>query len=196
MRPADLPLNLTASGLAEVPAAAALPGAQPVDLQARLPALSQPELRTAFGRYATGVTVVTCLAPDGRPVGLTVNSFTSLSLDPALVLWSLRLASGLLPVFEATRSFAVNVLAADQQALSQRFASAEPDKFGAGRWRAGLDGLPLLDGCVACFECAVEAHHPHGDHVLYIGRVLRLSGHEGPPLLYHASQYHRLGAQL
>ena len=156
-------------------------------------------LRQALGRYATGVTLVTCRAADGRPAGLTVNSFTSLSLDPPLVLWSLRRSSGLLPSFEAASHFAVNVLAERQIDLSRRFASPEPDKFGAGQWVDGpgdAGRLPLLEGCIARFECAVEARHGHGDHVLYIGRVLRLQTGDGAPLVYQGRHYHALGPVL
>jgi len=188
MRPNDLPAPLAAplDAAGSARRADAL-GVAPLDPMA---------LRQALGRYATGVTLVTCRAADGRPVGLTVNSFTSLSLDPPLVLWSLRQASGLLPSFEAATHFAVNVLSEAQIALSRRFASPEPDKFGAGDWHEGLARLPLLAGCIARFECAVEARHAHGDHVLYIGRVLRLHSTEGAPLVYQGRHYHGLGPAL
>lgn len=177
MRPAELPARVSAA-------------------EAAPPALDPMALRQALGRYTTGVTLVTCRGADGQPAGLTVNSFTSLSLDPPLVLWSLRRASGLLPTFEAASHFAVNVLAEDQIALSRRFASPEPDKFGIGRWHEGLARLPVLADCVARFECAVEARHVHGDHVLYIGRVLRLEAGDGAPLVYQGRHYHALGPVL
>lgn len=153
-------------------------------------------LRAALGRYATGVTVVTCLAPDGHPVGLTVNSFAALSLAPPLVLWSLRLGSALLPMFDASSHFAVSVLGQAHQGLSRRFSSPEPDKFAQGDWRPGSGGAPVLADALAHLECAMEARHVHGDHVLYIGRVLRLAEREGAPLLYQASQYRALGDAL
>lgn len=169
-----------------------LPPPAPLGAQPPEPAL----LRAALGRYATGVTLVTCLAPDGHPVGLTVNSFAALSLAPPLVLWSLRQASALLPMFEAAEHFAVSVLGEQHQGLSRRFSSPEPDKFAQGDWRPGLGGAPVLADALAHLECALEARHVHGDHVLYIGRVLRLSEREGAPLLYQASRYRALGEPI
>lgn len=159
-------------------------------------ALMQPDplaLRGALGRYATGVTITTCRAPDGHPVGLTVNSFNALSLEPPLVLWSLRTSSPSMAAFRQSGHFAVNVLAADQVALSRRFASPVPDRFAAGHWRDGHGGAPVLEGCCATLECATEAELPMGDHVLFIGRVVALTQHEHPPLLYQSGQYRQLG---
>lgn len=151
-------------------------------------------LRAALGRFATGVTLITCLDAAGARVGLTANSFSSLSLEPALVLWSLRKQSHSLPAFAAARHFAVNVLAESQLALSQRFASpAVADRFAEGDWSEGLGGAPVLAGATAVFECAAEARHDAGDHWLFIGRVLRLAEQPLPPLLYHGGQYRALG---
>lgn len=146
-------------------------------------------LRAALGRYATGVTVVTCRAADGQPAGLTVNSFAALSLEPPLVLWSLRRVSHLVPVFDAAKHFGVSVLAHEHEAVSRRFASPEADKFALGHWQDGLDRMPLLADALARFECRLQARHEHGDHVLYIGRVLRLAERAGAPLVFHAGQY-------
>lgn len=156
-------------------------------------ALTPLALRAALGRYATGVTLVTCRDGAGQPVGLTVNSFAALSLEPPLVLWSLRKVSALLPMFDAADHFAVSVLGQEHEALSRRFSSPEPDKFGLGHWLPGLGQAPLLADALACFECAMTARHEHGDHVLYIGQVLRLSERAGPPLVFHAGQYRALG---
>jgi flavin reductase (DIM6/NTAB) family NADH-FMN oxidoreductase RutF len=150
-------------------------------------------LRRALGRYATGVTVVTARAP-GRgaaPVGVTVNSFTSVSLDPPLLLWCLDLRSSTRPVFLAAGWFAVNVLAADQAALSARFAArGAADKFAGLDWTEGLGGSPLLPGCLARFECRTERAVEVGDHVVLIGRVLRASHREeGEPLLFLGGRY-------
>lgn len=153
-------------------------------------------LRAALGRFATGVAIITCRDAHGAPVGLTANSFSALSLDPALVLWSLRRASASLPAFDAAPHFAVNVLAETQVELSRRFASKLPDKFADGHWLDGLGRAPVLAGCAAVFECALEARHLVGDHVLYIGRVLRLADLAVAPLLFQGGHYRMMGEVL
>jgi len=153
-------------------------------------------LRHALGRFATGVTIVTTLAPDGSPVGLTVNSFNALSLEPPLVLWSLRLASASLAVFRAAPCFAVNVLAEPHLELSRAFASRHGHRFTEGLWLRDEDGLPLLAGAAARFACAKVAQHAAGDHELFIGRVLRLAASHEPPLLFQGGRYRRLGPLL
>ena len=146
-------------------------------------------LRTALGQYATGVAVVTTLDADGRPTGLTVNSFASVSLDPPLVLWSLALTSACLPAFRACGHFVVNVLAADQVEISNRFAKTGHDKFADLSWTPGLGGAPLLEGCCAFFECSNEARHAGGDHLIFIGRVEHFGRHHKQPLLFHGGRY-------
>ena len=153
-------------------------------------------LRAALGRFATGVTIITCAGPDGTAVGLTANSFCALSLDPPLVLWSLRRVSPSLAAFDAAPHFAVNVLAETQVDLSRRFASPVPDKFAEGAWGAGLGGAPVLAGCAAVFECEVASRQVAGDHVLYIGRVLRLADLSVAPLLFQGGHYRMLGEVL
>lgn len=153
-------------------------------------------LRAALGRFATGVTIVTCVDAGGRRVGLTANSFNALSLDPPLVLWSLRRGSPSLPAFEQATRFAVNVLAEAQVELSRRFASASPDKFAEGAWSAGEGGAPVLAGATAVFECERQSTQPAGDHVLFIGRVTRMAGMSLPPLVFHGGHYHLLGEIL
>ncbi|MBL8348880.1 MAG: flavin reductase family protein [Burkholderiaceae bacterium] len=153
-------------------------------------------LRAALGRFATGVAIITCRGADGTPVGLTANSFASLSLDPPLVLWSLRQASSSVAAFEAAAHFAVNVLAETQVDLSRRFASAAADKFGDGVWAEGHGGAPVLTGCAAVFECRVESRQSVGDHVLFIGRVLRLADLAVAPLLFQGGHYRMLGEIL
>jgi len=163
---------------------------------AHAPAAELPsgELRAALARFATGVTLVTCLDAQGRRVGLTCNSFASLSLDPPLVLWSLRRRSPSLPAFTAATHFAVNVLAEAQVDLSRRFAHSGGDRFAAGVWQPGLGGAPRLDGAAACLECETVSHQDAGDHVLFIGRVRRLARTAHAPLLFHGGHYHRIGA--
>ena len=154
--------------------------------------LSPDELRQALGRFVTGVTIVTCRDEHGAPVGLTANSFNALSLDPPLVLWSLRQASATTGAFAGASHFAINVLAADQVDLSRRFARPSSAKFDAGEWTDGQGGAPLLAGCVAVFECRRRSHHAAGDHVLFIGEVERIGGSAATPLVYHAGHYRTL----
>lgn len=153
-------------------------------------------LRQVLGRFATGVTIVTCRDAQGAPVGLTCNSFNALSLDPPLVLWSLRSASPSLAAFSATRHFAVNILAEAQVDLSRRFASPAVDKFAEGQWSDGEGGAPLLSGSAAVLECERTLQQPAGDHVLFVGRVLRLADLGLPPLVFHGGHYHLLGEIL
>jgi 3-hydroxy-9,10-secoandrosta-1,3,5(10)-triene-9,17-dione monooxygenase reductase component len=157
------------------------------------PAVEPRALRTALGRFATGVTIVSCRAAGGGSVGLTANSFNSLSLDPPLVLWSLRRSSPTLDAFLQAPAFAVNVLAESQLELARRFASPVADKFAEGAWSAGVTGAPLLAGCVAVLECAHSSHQEAGDHVLFIGRVLALSDEPVAPLVFQAGHYRLLG---
>ena len=152
-------------------------------------------LRNALGRFATGITVVTTVDPNGQPVGLTVNSFNSLSLEPALVLWSLGANSPLSEAFLGGNGhFAVNILRADQQPVSDHFASRSEDKFSSVAWHPGVAGVPVLDGCLASFECRRYAVHPGGDHHLLIGEVLQLEANEGVPLLFFGGRYTNLSA--
>lgn len=158
--------------------------------------LEPKALRTALGRFATGVTLVTCRDAQGERVGLTANSFNSLSLTPPLVLWSLRQESPALAAFRDATHFAVNVLAENQVELSRHFAARVPDRFSEGLWTEGLGGVPVLTGCAAVFECASETHQVAGDHVLFIGRVLRLAESPVPPLVFQAGHYRMLGEIL
>lgn len=157
------------------------------------PAHTPDELRRALGRFATGVTLITCRDADGAPVGLTANSFNALSLHPPLVLWSLRVESPSVEAFRRATHFAVNVLAADQVALSRRFARPQRDKFDEGDWADGLGGAPVLQGAIATFECRRRSQQVEGDHVLFIGEVERLTEHDRPPLVYQGGHYRHLG---
>ena len=160
----------------------------------RLPGGSE-DLRVALGQFATGVAVVTARAPDGRSVGLTVNSFASVSLEPPLVQWSLSKRSSSLEVFCAARSVAIHVLSAEQEALARRFASPSADRFaGVGR-RIGPAGTPLLEGGVARFLCSSHARYEAGDHVVFILRVEDWECAGGPALVFHAGGF-RSTAQL
>ena len=152
--------------------------------------------RNALGRFATGVTIVTCLDAAGQPVGLTANSFNSLSLDPPLLLWSLRSASPSMAAFVAAPRFAVNVLTESQVELSRRFASRSEDRFADVAWAQGEQGAPVLAGCAAVFECETLSHQIAGDHRLFIGRVLACTESALPPLLFQAGHYRLLGEVL
>lgn len=146
-------------------------------------------LRTALGQFATGVAIVTAQDEAGKPVGLTVNSFASVSLDPPLVLWSLGLASANLAAFRACSHFAVNILSAEQVELSNRFAMTGQDKFAGLAWSAGLGGAPLFERCCARFECRNTAQHAGGDHLIFIGQVERLDHAALPPLIFQGGGY-------
>src|SRR5262245_14240874 len=130
-------------------------------------------LRHALGHYATGVTIVTTRTADGRPTGVTVNSFTSVSLEPPLVLFCLSGRSSLLSAFEQAPYFAVNVLATGQQALSNLFARPSQNTWEDVRYRDGSYGCALLGDAIGCFECARRAAYPGGDHIIFVGEVLR-----------------------
>jgi flavin reductase (DIM6/NTAB) family NADH-FMN oxidoreductase RutF len=146
-------------------------------------------LRTALGRFATGVTVITAVGADGRLAGLTANSFSALSLDPPMVLWSLRLASAQLAAFHGATHFAVNVLSAHQRHLGDRFARPLEDRFEGVAWRAGQGGAPVLDNVLASFECRTSQRLEQGDHMLFLGEVERFGYADGEPLIYGCGTY-------
>lgn len=149
-----------------------------------------PELRRALGQYATGVTVVTARAPDGRNVGMTANSFTSVSLEPPLILWCPGKNAPSLPDFTDASHFAVHVLAAGQHHLSRRFATPADDKFRSTPTTPGIAGTPLLDGAVARFQCRTVQRLDAGDHVIFLGEVEQYEAEGGAPLVFHSGYYH------
>jgi len=154
-------------------------------------AFSPSEFRAALGMFATGVTVVTARGGRGQPVGLTANSFNSVSLDPPLVLWSLSTRSLSMAVFRAGSHYAVNVLGAHQQALAQRFATTGRDRWAGVAWRPGVTGAPLIDGAVAHFECFNRSSYAEGDHVIFVGQVEHCD-HDpaAAPLLFHGGRFY------
>lgn len=153
--------------------------------------LQQAEFRAALGMFATGVTIVTARAPDGSLVGLTANSFNSVSLAPQLVLWSLGKQAGSMPVFSQGSHYAINILAADQKDLAQRFATRDIDRFAGVAWREGAGGAPVLDGVAAVFECANRSQYEEGDHVIFVGEVESCSRRDGAlPLIFHGGRYY------
>lgn len=152
-------------------------------------AIDPRHLRNALGRFATGVTIVTTCTPQKKLEGLTANSFSALSLDPPLVLWSLRRGAPSLASFLRAGHFAVNVLAAEQWRLSRRFATPRRDKFAEAEFSTGLGGCPVLAGSLATFECETENIVEGGDHLIFLGRVLRAAYREGEPLLFSGGRY-------
>jgi flavin reductase (DIM6/NTAB) family NADH-FMN oxidoreductase RutF len=156
------------------------------------------EFRRALSQFATGVTVVTTLDPaSGRPEGVTVNAFASLSLEPPLVLVCLARTTRLALLLNSAGHFAVNVLAADQRSLSIAFARTDNDRFAGVNWRAWTSGAPILAGCVASLECARVGRHDGGDHIIVVGQVERLAyDHSREPLLFARSDYCGLGGIL
>jgi flavin reductase (DIM6/NTAB) family NADH-FMN oxidoreductase RutF len=150
--------------------------------------------RNTLGRFATGVTVVTALSPPGEPIGITVNSFNSVSLDPPLILFSIDRAAGSFLVFRDARHYVVNMLGEGQRELSRRFAQPIPDKWNGVPYATWASGAPVLEGCLANLECAREVVHEGGDHIILIGRVLKIAHAEGGrPLLYYRGAYRGLG---
>jgi flavin reductase (DIM6/NTAB) family NADH-FMN oxidoreductase RutF len=151
--------------------------------------LSSDDFRKALAQFATGITVVTARSPDAAPIGMTVNSFASVSLVPPLVLWSLALSSANFEAFRDAERQLIHVLAADQLDIAQRFAARGNDKFDFNGWRDGPSRLPLIDGCVAWLECRSSAQYVEGDHVILIGRVEQLRVNGGTPLIFHGGRY-------
>jgi flavin reductase (DIM6/NTAB) family NADH-FMN oxidoreductase RutF len=146
-----------------------------------------------LGRFATGVTVLTVAGPDGRPHGMTASSLTSVSLEPPLVLVCVDHAARMHPVLVRAERFLVNVLAADQEELSRRFADPHDDRFDGIGHRATADGLVYLDGTLAHIECRREMLHEAGDHTIVVARVVGGRAREGHPLVYFRGGYTGLG---
>lgn len=154
------------------------------------PSLDTRAYRDALAQFVTGITIVTAAGGAGRLVGMTMNSFASVSLDPPLILFSVDRRAWSLDDFEAAEGYAVNVLSTDQQGLSDRFARQGEDKWAGLATRPGHANAPLLPGCIAQFECAPHATHDGGDHVIFIGRVIRFTSESRiPPLVYHRGKY-------
>ena len=157
------------------------------------PAFDQRQLRDALAQFATGVTIVCARAPNDRYVGFTANSFSSVSLDPPLILWTISHRSASLAAFDAALRYAVNVLSADQAELARRFSRPHTDRFASVPYRLGWSDAPLIDGCVAWFECRHHARHRTGDHVLFIGEVVTVERAHGSGLVF---QHGRFAATL
>jgi len=152
-------------------------------------ALTLKDFRRVCGEWATGVAVVTCVAPNGEPHGLTINSFTSVSATPPLVLVCIDHASSVLPVFRTATQFAVNVLRAEQQELSTRFAQLPEGRFEGVPWMPGKSGAPLIADVLATLECETRTVIDQGDHAIFVGEAERATVSEGRPLLFFRSGY-------
>ena len=151
-------------------------------------------LRRVCGRYATGVAVIGATGPEGRAVGLTVNSFASLSLSPLLILWSLALHSPNAPLFAPGERFGVSILRAGHGDLARHFARPSPDKFAGVPHRRCARGVPYIEEALATLACRVERADPVGDHLLIVGEVEQLAAGEGEPLVFYGGDFIRVAA--
>ena len=158
--------------------------------RALAPSFTPHDFRAALGMFATGVTIVTARDAAGSLVGLTANSFNSVSLAPPLVLWSLSRQAGSMPAFARGSHYAINILAADQHALAMRFASKSADRFEGVAFHLNAAGAPILDGAAAVFECFNRSQYEEGDHVIFVGEVERCAHRAGAaPLIFHGGRY-------
>lgn len=150
------------------------------------------QFRSVLGHFATGVTIITAMDGD-EPVGMAANSFTSLSLDPPLILFCVAHTSSTWPRIEQAGTFAVNILGEDHEELSNLFAKKGADRFSVTPWHVGVSGAPVLDEAIAYLDCRFEAEHAGGDHKIIVGRVLDLDMREGArPLLFYRGGYQRM----
>lgn len=149
-------------------------------------------LRNALGSFATGVTVVTTRAVGDRDIGRTANSFSSVSLDPPMILWSLAKTSSSFEDFRQAKHFAVHILSADQSDISGLFASKKENKFDGLAVERGEDEIPLLKNCAARFECRTAYQYEGGDHIIFVGEIIGFQHSSTPPLIFHGGQYGRL----
>ncbi len=145
--------------------------------------------RTALGRFVTGVTIITTRAQDGRPVGVTANSFSSLSLDPPLVLWSLARTSSQFEHFCNAPAFAVSILGRGQEDLCQQFSRKDIDRFAGLDCPTGYGDVPLIPDAIASFECRTAEHYAGGDHVIFVGQVENFSSRDGAPLVFAGGRF-------
>ena len=155
--------------------------------------ISADDFRRILGHFATGVTVITVRDPDGRPTGLTASAFTSVSLDPPLILVCVDHKSQSYPSMIVSKTFAVNILSLEQEAISRRFATTKiENKFEGVSFTLSPLGLPLIDSALAHLECATVNIHPEGDHTIFVGRVEQVQSSAGLPLVYYRGRYDRL----
>ena len=154
--------------------------------------VNKDEFRTALSHFGSSVTVVTAQGADGTPRGLTVSAFSSLSLEPPLILICIEEKASIHDTLKEGDYFAVNILAEDQEVISRRFASRDPDRFAGIGYSAGVTGAPLLEGALAHLECRRKEAYPGGDHTIFIGEVESIGTKEAKPLIYFRGGYARL----
>jgi 3-hydroxy-9,10-secoandrosta-1,3,5(10)-triene-9,17-dione monooxygenase reductase component len=157
-----------------------------------MPVIDPKQFRNALGAFPTGVTVVTTLDRDGNKVGMTANSFNSVSLDPMLVLWSVAKSANAFDAFNSAEHFAIHILSESQQAVSSQFASKGVDRFEGVGHSLGHGGVPVLDDYCARFECDIEHRYEGGDHIILVGRVQAFDQQDKAPLVFHAGRYAEL----
>jgi flavin reductase (DIM6/NTAB) family NADH-FMN oxidoreductase RutF len=159
--------------------------------KALAPSFSPQEFRLALGMFATGVTIITGRDAAGHRIGLTANSFNSVSLTPPLVLWSLSRGAGSMPAFSRGSHYAINILAAEQKELAERFAGKKANRFDGVALREGAGGAPIIEGSAAVFECFNRSRYEEGDHIIFVGEVERCDRREGAqPLIFHGGRYY------
>ncbi|WP_449538555.1 flavin reductase family protein [Ferdinandcohnia sp. Marseille-Q9671] len=147
------------------------------------------DFKAVMGNYPTGVTVVTTTDENGVPLGLTVNSFASVSLDPLLILWSIDKSVSTYDIFTKTDKFAVHVLAGDQADICTLFASKGTDRFGSCEWKMSDNDLPIIEGASGVLHCKTFQTIEAGDHTILIGEVVEIENYSKPPLLYHSRKF-------
>jgi 3-hydroxy-9,10-secoandrosta-1,3,5(10)-triene-9,17-dione monooxygenase reductase component len=152
-------------------------------------AIDPIKLRNAFGSFVTGVTIITGRDSHGNPVGMTANSFSSVSLSPPLALWSVAETATAFDVFRETSHFNIHILHSGQEQLSRQFAAKNTDKFGETVHELGVADIPRLTDYAARFECAVEHRYPGGDHIILVGRILAFDHTDKEPLVFYKGQY-------
>ena len=157
------------------------------------PTESELALRRSLGRFATGVTVVTCTAADGRPCGITANSFSSVSLEPPQVLWNIAKVSNSLQAYLEAERFAIHVLRNEQRALAEHFARTDHTVYEGIEYTLSGDGVPILPEVLARFDCRTDTIHESGDHYIIVGEVINHVQAEGEPLLFYAGDYRLIG---
>jgi flavin reductase (DIM6/NTAB) family NADH-FMN oxidoreductase RutF len=155
--------------------------------------IEKNELRQVMGHFATGVTIITTLTKAAQLHGLTANAFTSVSLEPPLLLISVDKKAESWPAFEESRVFTVNILSDNQEGLSRKFAVSGGNKFEGVAYRIGANGAPILDGTLAYIECTLYAAYDGGDHSIYLGEIQQAEIHEGKPLVFYRGGYRALG---
>ena len=151
-------------------------------------------LRECLGKFATGLTVVTCTDASGSHCGITANSVSSVSLEPPLILWNIAKVSNSLQAYLDAKHFAINILADDQQALSEHFATTDHTLFENVEFVTSAKGVPILPNTLACLECRTHQIHESGDHYIVVGEIERFRSDDRLPLLFYGGQYHELNS--